>query len=40
MYKYVMIFLMLATQVVAAQEKVSGTVTDEKKQPEIGRAHV
>ena len=35
-----MIFLMLATQVVAAQEKVSGTVTDEKKQPMIGASVV
>ncbi|MBP8066654.1 MAG: carboxypeptidase-like regulatory domain-containing protein, partial [Flavobacterium sp.] len=40
MYKYVMIFLLLATQVVAAQEKVSGTVTDEKKQPMIGASVV
>lgn len=35
-----MIFLMLATQVVAAQEKVSGTVTDEKKQPMVGASVV
>lgn len=35
-----MIFLMLATQVVAAQEKVSGTITDEKKQPMVGASVV
>ncbi|MEW5674960.1 TonB-dependent receptor [Flavobacterium enshiense] len=36
MYKYFMIFLMLTAQVVVAQEKVSGTVTDEKNQPMLG----
>lgn len=40
MYKYVMIFLMLITQVVSAQEKVSGWVTDEKKQPLVGASVV
>lgn len=40
MYKYFMFFLVLMTQFTSAQEKVTGTVTDEKKQPMIGASVV
>ncbi|MCG2610680.1 TonB-dependent receptor [Flavobacterium sp. SM15] len=36
MYKYFMFFLVLMAQVASAQEKVSGTVTDEKNNPLLG----
>lgn len=40
MYKYFMIFCMLLANVVSAQEKVSGTVTDEKNNPLPGASVV